>query len=80
MDIGGWLRSLGLEQYEAAFCGNEIDDGILPTLTAEDLKDLGVAGQPPRPRGGNSKTIRNISGVICWRLIEFVIAGTSIFP
>jgi class 3 adenylate cyclase len=42
MDIGGWLRSLGLERYEAAFRKNEIDDAVLPTLTAEDLKDLGV--------------------------------------
>jgi class 3 adenylate cyclase len=42
MDLGGWLRSLGLEQYEAAFRENEIDDTVLPTLTAEDLKDLGV--------------------------------------
>ena len=42
MDIGGWLRSLGLERYEAAFRENEIDDTVLPTVTAEDLKDLGV--------------------------------------
>jgi class 3 adenylate cyclase/predicted ATPase len=42
MDIGGWLRSLGLERYEAAFRENEIDDTVLPNLTAEDLKDLGV--------------------------------------
>jgi hypothetical protein len=42
MDIGGWLRSLGLERYEAAFRENEIDDAVLPNLTAEDLKDLGV--------------------------------------
>jgi class 3 adenylate cyclase/predicted ATPase len=42
MDIGGWLRGLGLGQYEAAFRENEIDDTVLPTLTAEDLKDLGV--------------------------------------
>ena len=40
MDIGGWLRSLGLEQYEAAFRENEIDETVLPSLTAEDLKDL----------------------------------------
>jgi len=43
MDLGGWLRSLGLEQYEAAFRENEINDKVLPSLTAEDLKDLGVA-------------------------------------
>jgi class 3 adenylate cyclase/tetratricopeptide (TPR) repeat protein len=42
MDIGGWLRRLGLEKYEAAFRENEIDDTVLPSLTAEDLKDLGV--------------------------------------
>ena len=42
MDIGGWLRGLGLEQCEAAFHENEIDDTVLPRLTAEDLKELGV--------------------------------------
>jgi len=42
MDVGGWLRRLGLEHYEAAFRENEIDDTVLPSLTAEDLKDLGV--------------------------------------
>ena len=42
MDLGGWLRRLGLEQYEAAFRENKIDDTVLPSLTAEDLKDLGV--------------------------------------
>src|SRR6516165_9385993 len=43
MDLGEWLRSLGLGQYEAAFRENEIDDTLLLRLTAEDLKDLGVA-------------------------------------
>src|SRR5215470_4226008 len=42
MDVAGWLRSLGLEQYEAAFRENAISDKVLPNLTAEDLKDLGV--------------------------------------
>jgi class 3 adenylate cyclase/predicted ATPase len=42
MDIGSWLRGLGLERYEAAFRENEIDEAILPALTGEDLKDLGV--------------------------------------
>ena len=42
MDVGGWLRKLGLEQYEAAFRENKIDDTVLPRLMAEDLKDLGV--------------------------------------
>ena len=43
MDIVVWLRSLGLGQYEAAFRENEIDETVLPGLTAEDLKELGVA-------------------------------------
>jgi class 3 adenylate cyclase/predicted ATPase len=42
MEIGAWLRSLGLERYEPAFRENEIDWEALPKLTAEDLKDLGV--------------------------------------
>ena len=46
MDVGGWLRSLGLGQYEAAFRENEVDGEVLPNLTAEDLKDLGVARRP----------------------------------
>jgi class 3 adenylate cyclase len=42
MDVRGWLRGLGLEQYEAAFRENAISEKVLPNLTAEDLKDLGV--------------------------------------
>ena len=42
MDVGSWLRSLGLEIYEQAFRDNKIDGEVLPNLTAEDLKDLGV--------------------------------------
>jgi hypothetical protein len=43
MDIVVWLRSLGLGRYEAAFRDNEIDETVLPNLTVEDLKDLGVS-------------------------------------
>ena len=32
MDIGGWLRKVGLEQYEPAFRENKIDREILPRL------------------------------------------------
>jgi len=39
----GWLRGLGLERYEQAFRENEIDLRVLPELTADDLKELGVA-------------------------------------
>ena len=42
MDVASWLRSLGLEQYEAAFRDNAIDDSVLPDLTDQDLEKLGV--------------------------------------
>jgi hypothetical protein len=43
MDVVIWLRSLGLGKYEAVFRENEIDETVLPSLTAEDLKELGVS-------------------------------------
>ena len=42
MDVLVWLRSLGLGKYEAAFRENEIDETVLPSLTHETLKELGV--------------------------------------
>jgi class 3 adenylate cyclase len=42
MEIGGWLRSLGLQQYEQAFRENDIDADTLRDLTADDLVGLGV--------------------------------------
>ena len=42
MDVAHWLRTLGLERYEAAFRENDVSAVVLPSLTAEDLKDLGV--------------------------------------
>jgi class 3 adenylate cyclase len=43
MDVVVWLRSLGLGKYEAAFRQNDIDETVLPSLTHENLKELGVA-------------------------------------
>jgi hypothetical protein len=42
IEIAQWLRELGLEQYTDAFHENAIDAKILPTLTADDLRDIGV--------------------------------------
>ena len=42
MDVGGWLRGLGLDQYEAAFRDNDISERVLPSLTQDDLKEIGV--------------------------------------
>ena len=43
VDIAAWLHSLGMQQYEEAFRDNAIDPALLPELTADDLKDLGVS-------------------------------------
>jgi class 3 adenylate cyclase len=43
MDVVVWLRSLGLGKYEAIFRENDIDEAVLPSLTHENLKELGVA-------------------------------------
>ena len=42
MDVRDWLRSLGLSEYESTFRDNQIDSEILPKLTGDDLKELGV--------------------------------------
>ena len=42
IDVGAWLRGLGLGEYEATFRENAINEKVLPNLTAEDLKDMGV--------------------------------------
>jgi class 3 adenylate cyclase len=43
MDIEAWLQGLGLECYVPAFRDNEIDWEVLPKLTSEDLREIGVA-------------------------------------
>ena len=42
MNVAAWLQSLGLERYEPLFRDNEIDWEVLPKLTSEDLKEIGV--------------------------------------
>jgi class 3 adenylate cyclase len=43
IDIGEWIRGVGLGQYEAAFRENGIDEQVLRHVTAEDLREIGVA-------------------------------------
>jgi len=58
MDIGDWLRRLGLERYEPTFRDNEIDEHVLPSLTAEDLKEIGVG-----PVGHRRKLLEAIAAL-----------------
>jgi hypothetical protein len=50
VDIAAWLRGLGLEEYEPAFRDNRVDAAVLPVLTAEDLRDIGIAAVGDRSR------------------------------
>jgi class 3 adenylate cyclase/predicted ATPase len=50
MNVAEWLRGLGLEQYAPAFRDNHVDGEVLRRLTAEDLRELGVASIGHRRR------------------------------
>lgn len=50
MDVAGWLHDVGLGQYTAAFIENSVSMDLLPTLTADDLKDLGISAVGHRRR------------------------------
>jgi class 3 adenylate cyclase/tetratricopeptide (TPR) repeat protein len=57
MDVGVWLRQLGLGQYEAAFRDNEIDADVLADLTEADLEKLGL------PLGHRKRLIKAIANL-----------------
>ena len=42
LDIDGWLRGVGLEQYAQTFHDNAIDLGVLPDLVDSDLEKMGI--------------------------------------
>jgi class 3 adenylate cyclase len=41
-EIGDWLEKLGMPEYGECFDQNKIDLSVLPHLTDQDLKDIGV--------------------------------------
>jgi class 3 adenylate cyclase len=75
MDIGAWLRELGLGQYEAAFRDNAVDGAILPKLTADDLKEIGVIAIGHRRRLVDAIAALSLSGDSSDRL-----AASSVVP
>ncbi len=50
MDVGAWLAQLGLQDFADAFRDNGVDVDLLPELTNEDLKDLGISRLADRKR------------------------------
>jgi class 3 adenylate cyclase len=41
-DVTAWLAALGLSQYAGAFSDNHVDVSVLCSLTADDLRDMGM--------------------------------------
>ena len=57
IDVGDWLRGLGLGQFEATFRESEIDFDVLPDLTEPDLEKLGV------PLGHRKRLLKAIASL-----------------
>ena len=55
MDIDGWLRGIGLEQYAQTFRDNAIDADVLRDLTDDHLRELGL------PLGARLKLLRAVA-------------------
>jgi Adenylate and Guanylate cyclase catalytic domain/SAM domain (Sterile alpha motif) len=62
--IADWLEKLGMSEYAQRFVENRIDVSVLPDLTDQDLKDLGVV------LGDRRKILRAIAGL---KLTEKII-------
>jgi class 3 adenylate cyclase len=73
MDIEEWLQGLGLERYVSAFRDNEIDWEVLPQLTSEDLREIGVA-----PIGHRRKLLDAIATLGASELTSAVTAAVSV--
>jgi class 3 adenylate cyclase/predicted ATPase len=58
LDIDGWLRSIGLEQYAQTFRDNAIDADVLRDLTDDHLRELGL------PLGARLKLLRAIASLV----------------
>ena len=54
MDVGSWLRNLGLGQYETAFVANAIDSDVLAELTEVDFEKMGI------PLGDRKRLVKAI--------------------
>ena len=80
--IENWLESLGMSAYAASFSSNHIDFDILPTLTKDDLRDLGVrsighrrllldAAQKARQIKFNAES--SLDRTLHWRIITILV-------
>ncbi|XP_040385663.1 SH3 and multiple ankyrin repeat domains protein 3-like [Oryza brachyantha] len=42
VDVAEWLWGIGMGRYAAAFEAHEVDGEVLPCLTMDDLRDMGI--------------------------------------
>jgi len=71
MDVGGWLRNLGLGRYEPTFIENAIDSDVLPELTEGDLEKLGM------PLGDRKRLIKAIRTMLADSSSAFITSGAG---
>jgi hypothetical protein len=57
MDLGEWLKGLGLGKYEGTLREHEIDADVLPDLTDADLEKIGL------PLGARKRLMKGIAGL-----------------
>jgi hypothetical protein len=60
MDVVGWLRGLGLEQYAPAFRDNDVDAEVLPELTSDDLISIGVTPRSAIAAGSSPQLLCSV--------------------
>ena len=71
MNLGLWLRSLGLEQYEATFREHAIDSDVLSELSEGDLEKIGI------PLGDRKRLIKAIRALVANAPAEFIASEIS---
>src|SRR6516162_3009327 len=57
MDVGEWLKGVGLGQYEATFRAHDIDVDVLPDVTEADLEKIGL------PLGARKRLLKAIANL-----------------
>ena len=57
MDVGEWLKGIGLGQYEATFRAHDIDVDVLPDVTEADLEKIGL------PLGARKRLMKAIANL-----------------
>ena len=57
MDVGEWLKGVGLGQYEATLRAHDIDVDVLPDVTEADLEKIGL------PLGARKRLMKAIANL-----------------